>query len=127
MAQRHALQADLPPAFATTDAALVTFWLGVAKIWIGLDAWGSKASEAHALLAAHYIAIDPTFTGTGAGGAGTVTSRKAGAVSETYSSAPPSDAELGSTPYGRTFTMLKRACRPGPRAIRHTGLLVVPH
>lgn len=127
MAQRHALQADLPLEFVDADPGLVAFWLGVAKIWIGLDAWGSKASEAHALLTAHFVATDPTYTGVGAGATGTVTSRKAGSVSETYSSAAPTDAELGSTTYGRTFTMLRRACRPGPRAIRHTGLLTVPH
>lgn len=126
MAQRHALQADLPSEFATCTPGVVTFWLDVAKIWIGLEAWGVKASEAHVLLSAHFLKGAGEGT-SGATSGGPITSRKAGAVSETYSSTPPSDAELGSTTYGRTFTMLRRACRPGPRAIRHTGLLTVPH
>jgi hypothetical protein len=126
MAQRHALPADLPSEFDDTDPGQVTFWLGVAKIWIGLDAWGTKASEAHTLLASHFL----KEAGEGASGStqgGPVTSRKAGSVSETYAATAPTDAELGSTTYGRTFKMLRRACRLGPRAIRHTGLLVVPH
>ncbi len=124
MARAYATASDLPPEFSGVDAAVSAYWLDIAQSWIGLDAWGTHASKAHALLTGHFLKLAGEGTGP-AGGA--VTSRSAGSVSESYAVATPSDAELGSTIYGAQYLALRRACRPGPRAVRAYGAQVIPH
>lgn len=123
MAKAYATASDLPPEFSSVDAAVSAYWLDMAKPLIGLDAWGTAASQAHALLAAHYMKLNGLGTG---GGGGAVASRTVGPVSESYAVTAPSDGDLGSTSYGLQYLALRRAYRPPPRAIRSSAGQVVP-
>ena len=44
MAQRYATAADLPDEFDGTPPGDIALWLGVCEQYIGLTAWGEKAS-----------------------------------------------------------------------------------
>lgn len=106
MAYRHATIADLPPEFDSFDSRDLQYWLGVAKAEVGLDAFGSDASNAHAMLAAHLLKRAPRSDGT-AGSMGTVTKEKVDDVEVTYGNAP-TVTELQTTMYGRRFLALRQ-------------------
>lgn len=66
------------------------------------DCWGTKKSQGHLYLAAHFA----TIASGGAGGP--VTSRSIDKISESYAVAPPSDPDLGSTKWGLLYLALKK-------------------
>lgn len=86
----------------------VELWLEIAREFIGLDAWGTRASKGHALLAAHFLTLHvggPNGTGTADG---PVQSISLGPASRSFAtSVDVSDKDLMTTRYGRAFTVLR--------------------
>ena len=64
-----------------------------------------KASNAHLLLAAHYLQI---FTDNNTAG-GPIASRTIGKISESYAVAPQADAELATTKFGQLYLALRQS------------------
>jgi hypothetical protein len=70
---------------------------------INLECWGSKASCGSTYLAAHFLAT----MGFGTGEVGPISSKKIKDLSLTYAISASSDAEFGSTRWGRLYTMMR--------------------
>ena len=101
------------PAVATTPTGLTSDqWttlrgiaLSDAQAEIALEDFGNRAPRAHAMLAAHMLAIDGWIAG---GGSGVVSAHAAGAISASYATGPgPSDPLLATTKYGREFLRIR--------------------
>lgn len=111
MAKRYATKAEvLALATELTDEAPLDVIVEMTQSMVNLETWGSKASVAHQALAAHFA----TEVMNPAGATGPVASRTIDKLAESYAVTAPSDAELGTTKYGRLYLMLRK------------GLLVVP-
>jgi|GEM_PF-2379805 len=104
MAQRYATIADLPPEFDAFDARDLQYWLRHSQREIGLEAFGDDASDAHAMLAAHYLKRAPRSTGED-GDKGHVTKEKVGDVEVAYA-VSPTVTELQTTIYGQRYLAL---------------------
>jgi Protein of unknown function (DUF4054) len=105
----------------------IELWLAVSSLQIGLSRWGSAASHAHALLTAHYLTQCPGHDGLGGDEVGPLTSEANGPASRSFASAPPSDAELGATSYGRAYLTLRRAVRGrGSGVVGNSGARAAP-
>lgn len=113
MAARNATVADLPPEFDSVDSRDLTYWLAVAAERVPVKAWGTKASRAQAMLAAHML----KRAGLGESGStgAPVSSESAGDVSVSYAiEATAAASDYGSTVYGREFDAMRRALFVGP-------------
>ncbi len=88
----------------TPGAGIVQMMLDCACQQINLDCWRAKADCAHIFLTAHYLAV----AGFGTGEQGMVSSRSIDKLSISYATAAPSDAELGTTRWGRMYTQLRK-------------------
>lgn len=64
--------------------------------------WGSKKSDGHLYLTAHFLSVASGNEG------GSVSSRSIDKISESYAVTPPSDPDLGSTKWGRMYLALKK-------------------
>ena len=86
----------------------VELWLDIAAEFIGLDAWGQRASKGHALLTAHFLTLlvgGPAGTGVTDG---VIASESVGPASRSFAtSVDVSDKDLMTTRYGRAFTVLR--------------------
>jgi hypothetical protein len=109
MAKAYATDADLlalAPGLTVAEATRDAF-RALAEKWIGLDAWGEKASYGHGLLTLHLLAAAPGLSGV-PGSSAKVASKTIGRLSISYQSdAAPSDAELGTTSWGVMYTSLR--------------------
>jgi hypothetical protein len=103
MASRHATRIEvLALAPELTDSPVLDIVLDIAASMATTAAWADKTSSAHALLTAHFM------TSMGGDSSGqTVVSKSIEGASITYLTSQLSDAELGSTKYGRLYTMLR--------------------
>jgi len=125
MAARYANASEviaIAPEF-TGQEAIIDVWLTVAECWIDPSVWGSCASTAHALLAAHMVTTSPvggTIGGEG-DGAGPLSGESNGPASRSYATPQPSDAELGLSSYGRLFVSLRERVRPRTAAVLMRG------
>ena len=80
--------------------------------------WGDKFSEAHALVAAHFLTLEFNPGAVG----GVVNARAIDKISESYSVGTFEDPEYQSTFYGRMFLAKQKACNiKQSRAIVDTG------
>ena len=124
MAQRLATKDELfalvpqlkdldPAALCQLDA-----YLDLAGLMISQRTWKGKASQAHALLTAHLLAMVP---GTKLKAGGPVSSVTVGPVSKSFAVTACDDCELGNTAYGLQYRLLRRTIRRTPLAIG-TGL-----
>lgn len=105
---RYATDSDLinlVPGASGMSAAQREFALDSAESEIDDRVFGLKTLRAHVLLAAHYLALVPSSTVTGAGAV--VASRGAGEVSVSYAvGAKNNDGPHSSTSWGRQFDEL---------------------
>jgi hypothetical protein len=109
VAARYATRADfdeLAPDLAMLSTELVAAYLLVTRELIGLSRWGERASFGHAFLTAHLLAS--TVAAAGAGAGGQLTAEANGPASRSFAVAEPSDPELSSTAYGRSYLLLRR-------------------
>jgi len=75
--------------------------LADAECFVSLSAYGSFATQAHVLYAAHLLACRyPEDLG---GEQGPVTSLKAGEIASSYAATAPSENSVGTTKWGRMF------------------------
>lgn len=94
----------LAPELASVNPAQLALIVDVlTQAMISVDDWGTRLSEGHTLLAAHWATIELNPAGAG----GVVTSRRLDKISETYQVAAMSDSELSTTKYGRMFLALR--------------------
>lgn len=109
MSKAYATDADLlalAPGL-TVDPATRDAYRALAEKWIGLDAWGEKASQGHTLLTLHLLAAAPGLSGV-PGSSAKVASKTIGRLSISYQGdAAPSDAELGTTAWGTMYISLR--------------------
>ena len=98
-----------PPAPGLVPEAVLEFFAGIACDLVG-DCFGDQTSRAHILLTLHMLAI---WQGTGAE-QGPVASRTINKISESYATSAPTDAELGSTKWGRLYLAMDAARVPLP-------------
>lgn len=129
MALRLAIASDLPPEFDGVDSRDMTYWLDQAASVVTVEAWGDLTSNAHAMLAAHYLKLDGKGSSSSTG-TGPVTSERVGNVSVSYAAAAVSaEGDLGTTHYGRRYLDLQRKRGElfvGPIAIRSNDLSFPP-
>ena len=96
--------------------AIVAFALSCACSQINLECWGVKADCGHIYLTGHFLALQ---TGIGAGGI--LNRKKIDKIEAGYAVAVPSDADLGSTKWGRMYLQIKKtlfiAPLPGRRIL----------
>lgn len=108
MSAAYATNADLlalAPAM-TASSGTMDAYRALAENWIGVSAWGDKASHAHALLTLHLMAA--MGVAGGPGGGAQIASKTIGRLSVSYAgNAPPSDAELGTTSWGTLYISLR--------------------
>lgn len=108
----------LAPELTDDAVLLLIVSLTCKMITESFDVWGDLADEGHRTLAAHFATL---IQGAGAAGAsGTVTSRSIDKLSESYSTGNITDAELGSTKYGRLHLALLGSLRT-QRAVSEGG------
>lgn len=111
----------LVPQLKNLDPALgcqLDAYLTMAGLMISLRTWKGKASQAHALLTAHLLAMVP---GNGLKTGAPVKSVTVGPVSKSFAVTACADCELGGTAYGLQYLLLRRTIRRTPLAIG-TGL-----
>jgi hypothetical protein len=102
MAARLATAADLPPEFASVDAGVSAFWLGVAAEQVSIAVNGELTSMRHAMLTAHYLAL----AGHGGGGPAPIRSKQVGDVKVDYAVSEVRASSLSSTKYGQIYQSL---------------------
>lgn len=83
--------------------AIVDFELECACSQINIECWGIKSDCAHIYLTGHFMAVR-----TGIGASGIVNNKKIDQIQVGFAVTAPSDAELGSTKWGRSYLLLKR-------------------
>ncbi len=95
----------------TGGDAQVLFALGCACSQINLGCWGDKADCGHVYLTAYLLS-----SATGAGGGGTVSSKKIDKISVAYAVATPSgaDALLQSNKWGALYLQMRRSLFVAP-------------
>lgn len=125
MARALAVSADvigattgIAPELAAIDPNLVTTMLRVAAHFVPLNAYGNTASDAHAALTAHLLALSPAGVAI-LGTVGQIASESDGPSSRSFATAAMSDELLSSTSYGQIYMALRRLARVG------RGLVVV--
>ena len=108
------------PSVATVPSSLTTDqWTTLrgialldAQAQIDLDAYGDRVPRAHAMLAAHMLAVDGWLD---AGGSGIVAAHAAGQISASYATgAGPADPLLATTRYGREFLRIRETIMTWP-------------
>lgn len=107
MASRLATKAELlafAPALCDENREPAEMLLDITGSMISIACWGTKASDGHLLLAAHYLQI---FADDNTAG-GPVASRAIGKISESYAVAPQADAELATTKFGLLYLALRK-------------------
>lgn len=126
MAARLATVADLPSEFDGVDSRDLTFWMNLASKQISVEVWEDDASEAHALLAAHFLKSNSFGSGTAA--AGPISSEGAGPVRVSYAVASLATRadDLATTTYGRALLELAKGLCLTPIAIRSNDLTTPP-
>lgn len=115
MAARLALSADviaIAPEFTTSTA--IDTWLAIAAQIVSVAGWGTRTSDGHALLTAHFLASTPAEGGAAAGA--NVASESDGPASRSFFQAPATDELLSTTFYGRAYMALRRTV-PQPAAV----------
>lgn len=120
MPKRYATDGELlalAPGYSILAPALRLTYLGLAEEIVGLDFWGSRASYAHALYAAHLLWVSPDGTGESGGGAaaGPLAAEANGPASRSYATTSPgsgtSDDDLALSPYGLMLIRLRKTVK----------------
>lgn len=83
---------------------LVQVFLDAAQRQVNLSVFGSRASDAHTYLAAHFLTTSGSLSGTG-----NVSSKRIGDIAVSYAVATPTNAELGSTSWGLMYLHLMKS------------------
>lgn len=118
-----AIASSNPSALSVSGATLaggsdtVDAYLAAAGRQINLEAFGTRASDAHIYLTAHML----TSVGGSSGAGGPVKRRKIDKLEIEYAVNPPTDSELGSTKWGVLYLQLLNSAPlfglPGRRAL----------
>lgn len=113
--------ASLVPSSAAMSggAAYLESLLACTCRMINLACWGAKASCASAYLAAHFALVAEGEE------TGPVSSRTLDKLAESYASNPSSDADFGSTKYGRLYVALRKTLIIAP-IVGRTGPVIGP-
>lgn len=104
------------PAAAVVSASLRELALTDAEEFIDPESYRGKTTRAHAMLAAHFLAMDEYIAG---GGGGMVTARSANGIAASYatSARTPEDSLLATTKYGRSYLMIRDQVIHSPEAV----------
>lgn len=122
MAQRYATAAEVTgasgvaPELAVLSPTVVATWLTIAQAFVGVTAWGDRASIGHALITAHLLSLTPEAALAGVGAAdGIIGSEANGPASRSFVVPSPSedDAAFAGTRYGKLWAELRRLVRGG--------------
>lgn len=116
LATREELIALSPSTFEGADVCALDVYLEIAGTMINLGVWGSKASHGHRLLAAHFYAV--SLPG---GETGPLASVAVGPASKSFAVSASTDAELGSTTWGRMYLALRRSLPRTPIVVLTSG------
>lgn len=126
MPKRYATAEDLigpdsgptdPPAgiareFRDLDADIIDRWLVFARQWIGLQRWGARTSDAHALLTAHFLTIAVGPSDDGGAEIGPLSGDSLGPASRSFATAiDMTDEALSTSTYGRLFLAMRKVIR----------------
>lgn len=111
MSAKHATKAQVltyASALSAIDPEPLQSIVDATALMISLEAWGSKAFDAHKNLAAHF-GSKALSSGTGGGASGPVTSRSIGPLSVSYAAPVMSagDVVQGASRYGDIYLMLR--------------------
>lgn len=110
MAARLATKAELlafVPSLCDENREPAESILDITGSMISVDCWGTKASNGHLLLSAHYLQLFADSAG-GATAGGPLAGRAIGKISESYAVAPQADAELATTVHGQLYLALRK-------------------
>lgn len=100
------------PDAASVSTTLREIALSDAAVMIDDELFGDKCERAHAMLAAHLLALDGFLAG---GAAGVVVSHSAGEIAASYAvNAEAAAGDHSSTSYGRAFDEIARTVLHGP-------------
>ncbi len=100
----------LATELASVADATITTWIAIVERQINRAAFGVKADDAVTYLTSHYVTINEKAATGASGTVGTVTSRKVGDVSTSFSTPAnlsTSDAMLSSTMWGQLYLNLR--------------------
>lgn len=123
MAATAALVREVAPEFATLTDEQIAPKLRIAGYAVSAKRFGAMLNDAHALLTAHQIKMDPVLcaaAGTSSVSSGGVASESHGPASVSYASGSGSatDDELARTTYGQGFLRIRNRVRGRGSAIR---------
>lgn len=107
MAARLATKAELlafAPTLCDENREPAEMLLDMTGSMISVECWGTKASNGHLLLAAHYLQI---FADSNTAG-GPIAARAIGKISESYAVAAQADSELGTTKFGLLYLAMRK-------------------
>lgn len=101
VAQFRALVSPLDSSLDALSDPTIQLYLDCAALMISLEVWGDKAQCGHIYLTAHLLKVAKGLE------AGPLTQKKIGDIQATYANAvSPSSSELGSTTWGRLYTVM---------------------
>ena len=90
------------PEFSEEDTEVIQFWLDTTCSMINIECWGNKASSAHILLTAHFMAVEDNQEG------GPTKRKKIDKLEIENAVKENSDEEFGSTKWGRLYLAMRR-------------------
>ena len=99
------------PEFSAIDDSVVNFALNDAAALMDITKWGTRYDTGQAFLAAHYVALSSTDSGSGGVSVGPVSQATTGSLSVSYAvtaAKDMSDAMYGSTVYGQRYLSLRK-------------------
>lgn len=123
MPKRYAFEKEITgpngvaPEFGSIASGRVQTWMRIAQSMIGLERFGECASDAHALLTAHFLETQVGVDGLGGSEVGPLVSEAHGPASRSFAAPGVTDSELSTSSYGKAFTILRRKIRGRGRAV----------